>query len=64
MSRKNEEPQGTSGVSFRVPDFVGEDGIVYSDIEVVLEMEGEVRDTANLAEALQRPMKAKDGDGR
>ena len=38
MSRKKEEPQGTSSVSFRVPDFVGEDGVEYTDIEVIVEM--------------------------
>jgi hypothetical protein len=56
MSRKNEEPQGTNSVSFRVPDFVGEDGVVYSDIEVIVEMDGDIRDAANLAESLQRPL--------
>ena len=38
--------------------------VEYSDIEVVVEMEGGIRETANLAETLQRPMDAKDGDGR
>ena len=65
MSRRNEEPtQPVSGVSFRVPDFVGEDGVEYTDIEVIVEMDGDIRDTVNIAESLQRPMKAKDGDGR
>jgi hypothetical protein len=32
MSRKNEEPQGTSNGTFRVPDFVGEGGVEYTDI--------------------------------
>jgi hypothetical protein len=64
MSPHNEEPQGASSVSFRVPDFIDAEGVEYTDIEVVVEMEGGIRDTANLAEALQRPMKAKDGDGR
>jgi hypothetical protein len=62
MSRKKEEPQRTSSVSFRVPDFVGEDGVVYSDIEVIVEMDGNIRGTVNIAESLQRPMRAKDGD--
>ncbi len=44
-------------VVFRVPDFVDADGIEYSDIEVVVEMEGDIRDTANLAETLQRLLK-------
>lgn len=59
MSRKNEEPQANSSVSFRVPDFVGEDGVEYTDIEVIVEMDGDIRDAANLAESLRRPMKAK-----
>jgi hypothetical protein len=37
MIRRNEEPQGASSVSFRVPDFVDADGIEYADIEVVVE---------------------------
>ena len=57
MSRKKEEPQGTSSVSFRVPDFVGEDGVEYTDIEVIVEMDGDIRDAANLADSLQRPVK-------
>ena len=47
----------TSSVVFRVPDFVDADGIGYTDIEVIVEMEGDIRDTANLAETLQRPVK-------
>ncbi len=58
MSPKNEEPQGTSSVSFRVPDFVGEDGVEYTDIEVIVEMGGDIRDAANLADSLQRPVKS------
>ena len=54
MSRKNEEPQDSS-VTFRVPDFVGEDGVEYTDIEVTVQMDGDIRDTADVAEALQRP---------
>jgi hypothetical protein len=49
--------QPTRSVTFRVPDFLDADGIEYSDIEVVVEMEGDIRDTANLAETLQRPLK-------
>jgi hypothetical protein len=56
MSRKNEEPQGNSSVSFHVPDFVGEDGIDYTDIEVIVEMDGDIRDAVNLAESLQGPL--------
>jgi len=43
MSRENEEPQGTSSVTFRVPDFVDDDGIEYTDIEVILDMDGDIR---------------------
>jgi hypothetical protein len=56
MSRKNEEPQVASSVTFRVPDFVGEDGVEYTDIEVTVQMDGDIRDTADVAEALQRPV--------
>ena len=40
MREKNEEKQGTSSVSFHVPDFVGEDGVEYTDIEVIVEATG------------------------
>ena len=46
-----------SSVTFRVPDFVGDDGIVYSDIEITVQMDCDIRSTANLAETLQRPLK-------
>jgi hypothetical protein len=46
-----------SQVTFRVPDFVGEDGTEYTDIEVIVEMDADIRDTANLAEKLQRSLK-------
>ena len=56
MSRKNDEPQGTSSVTFRVPDFVGEDGVEYTDIEVIVEMDGDIRDAVQLVKALERPL--------
>jgi hypothetical protein len=56
MSRQKEEPQGASSANFRVPDFVGEDGVEYTDIEVIVEMDGDIRDTADVAETLQRPV--------
>ena len=40
-----------------MPDFVDADGIEYTDIEVIVEMYGDIRRTANLAETLQRPVK-------
>ena len=30
----------TSAVTFRVSDFIGDDGVTYSDIEVIVEMDG------------------------
>jgi hypothetical protein len=45
-----------SSVVFHVPDFVS-DGIEYTDIEVIVEMDCDIRSTANLAETLQRPLK-------
>lgn len=57
MNRKNEEQmQSTSSVNFRVPDFVGEDGVTYSDIEVIVEMDGDIRDTVQLVKTLERPL--------
>jgi hypothetical protein len=50
---KNEQ----SCVTFRVPDFVDADGIEYNDIEVIVQMDSSIRDTASLAEKLQRPVK-------
>jgi hypothetical protein len=47
----------TSSVVFRVPDFVDADGIEYTDIEVIVEMDGDIRDTVNLSDVLQRPVK-------
>jgi hypothetical protein len=63
MIHKCDSPS-TSSVSFRVPDFVDADGIEYTDIEVVVEMDGDIRETANVAEAMQRTMTAEDGEGR
>jgi hypothetical protein len=60
MSRKNEEPQGTSIVSFRVPDFVGEDGVEYTDIEVVVEIDGDIRDAVQFVKTLERPLKERE----
>ena len=54
MSRKNEEPQGSSSVSFRVPDFVGEDGVEYTDNEVIVEMDCDIRNAVQLVTSLER----------
>lgn len=47
------EPQGSS-VIFRVPDFVF-DGIEYTEITVIVEMDSDIRSTANLVKTLERP---------
>jgi hypothetical protein len=39
-----------------VPDFVDADGIAYTDIEVIVEMEGDIRDTVQLVKTLERPL--------
>ena len=41
---KNEQ----SSVTFRVPDFIDADGIAYTDIVVIAEMDGDIRDTVQL----------------
>jgi hypothetical protein len=46
-----------SSVTFRVPGFIGADGIEYTDIGVIVDMDGDIRETANLAETLQRPVR-------
>ena len=50
--KKNEEPQGS--ISFRVPDFVSDDGTVFSDIEITICSDGDVRGVVNLTKALER----------
>jgi hypothetical protein len=45
-----------SSVVFRVPDFIDADGIEYTDIEVVVEMDGDIRETAQLVKTLERPL--------
>jgi hypothetical protein len=45
--------QPTSSVIFRVPDFVDADGIEYTDIEVIVEMDGDIRDTVQLFKTLR-----------
>jgi hypothetical protein len=47
----------TSSVTFRVPDFKDADGISYTDIEVIVEMDSDIRDTVQLIKALERPVK-------
>jgi hypothetical protein len=38
----------TSSVVFHVPDFNDSDRIEYADIEVIVEMDGDIRDTVQL----------------
>ena len=49
---KNETSSGV----FHLPDSIA-DGIEYTDIEVIVEMDSDTRETANLAETLQCPVK-------
>jgi hypothetical protein len=46
-----------SSVVLRVPAFIDADGIEYTDIEVIVEMDGDIRGTANLAETMLPPVK-------
>jgi hypothetical protein len=46
----------TSSITFHIPDFVDVDGVSYTDIEVFVEMDSDIRSTANLAEALDYPI--------
>ena len=46
----------TSSVVFRVPDFIDADGIEYTDIEMIVEMDGDIRDTVQLVKTLERPL--------
>jgi hypothetical protein len=47
---------GQSSVTFPVPDFIDADGIEYTDIEVIVEMDGDIRDTVQLVKTLERPL--------
>jgi hypothetical protein len=46
----------TSSVVFGVPDFIDADGIEYTDIEVIVEMDSDIRDTVQLVKTLERPL--------
>jgi hypothetical protein len=39
-----------------VPGFVDADGVEYTDIEVIVEMDGDIRDTVQLVKTLERPL--------
>jgi hypothetical protein len=45
----------TSSIAFRVPNFIDSDGIEYTDIEVVVEMD-DIRETAQFVKTLERPI--------
>ena len=45
-----------SQATFRVPDFVGDDGVDYADIKVFVEMDGDIREVIYLDDKLQRPL--------
>jgi hypothetical protein len=49
---KNEQ----SCVTFRVPDFVDADGIEYTDIEVIVEMDGDIRGTVGFVKTLEHSL--------
>jgi hypothetical protein len=43
-------------VTFRIPDFVAEDGTVFTDIEITIQSgEGAIRDAIQLAKTLECP---------
>jgi hypothetical protein len=46
----------TSSVVLRVPDFTDVDGVEYTDIEVIVRMDGDIHDTVQVVEALQRTL--------
>jgi hypothetical protein len=47
----------TSSVTLRVSDFTDSDGIEYTEIEVVVEMDGaDIRETSPLVKTLERPL--------
>jgi hypothetical protein len=45
-----------SSVTFAVPDFDDADGIRSTEIEVTVQMDGDLHDTAQVVEALQHPL--------
>lgn len=46
--------QSQSRVIFSVPDFTDSDGILYSEIEIVVQMD-DIHDAVRIADALLRP---------
>jgi hypothetical protein len=49
----NNEPLGSS-LTIRIPDFVSDDGTVFSNIEITIYSDGDVHDAVNLTKTLER----------
>jgi hypothetical protein len=48
-----------NSVSFRIPDFIGNDGTVYSEIEITIQSDdGDMHDALRLVKTLERPRSA------
>ena len=48
-----------NSVSLRVPDFIGEDGVAYTEIEITIQSDdGDIRDAVRLVKTLERPRSA------
>jgi hypothetical protein len=45
-----------SSVTFTIPDFTDDEGIQYTEISVVVEMESDLSVTVKFVDALQRPL--------
>jgi hypothetical protein len=45
-----------SSFVFNLPDFIDSDGIAYTDIHVVVEMDSSIRETVQLVKTLERPL--------
>ncbi len=47
--------QTRSSVAFTIPDFTDADGICYSDIQIIVLMDGDIHEAVKIADVLQRP---------
>ena len=47
--------QTQSSVTFSIPDFTDSDGVRYTEIEIVVQMDGDIRDAVRIADALLCP---------
>lgn len=51
-----------NSVSFRILDFVGEDGVSYTEIEITIQSEeGDIQDAVRLVKTLERPLETENG---